>query len=319
MHTLLKRSARGQRITRMRATQSRWAYLAALSLSLASCTSATGDRGLAADFFVEDAQYVQLSIPDLAQPTGPAIASLAVSQRETVIGTTRNTLRAALAPQATALVVGLAEADEAWIIAAGVPDAETPDLPSASARFGLRQTVSPAPTEVTLRAAAVADGVWGPATTVTLLAVPQAPPTGELVVSLYWNGAADLDLHVVDPAGGEAWSGDPNTYKPPPPGEPVDPQGYLQGGILTYDANANCRRDAVATESVVWTQPPPAGTYIVRVDTRAMCGAAAAFWTILVTRNGNVVQRAQGRSVGADELSSHRAGAGVTALTFTLP
>ena len=51
-----------------------------------------------------------------------------------------------------------------------------------------------------------------------VVAIDAPPPDGELVVGLHWDGAADLDLHVVDPDGDEAWSGDPNTWQRPPPG-----------------------------------------------------------------------------------------------------
>jgi hypothetical protein len=138
------------------------------------------------------------------------------------------------------------------------------------------------------------------------------------VISLVWDGRADLDLHVVDAEGGEAWSDKVNTMKPPVPGEPVDPLEFQKHGILDHDGNKACRRDGRPNENVIWTMPPPAGNYVVRVDTRAMCGAPAAAWYVAAYRNGELIGAARGLSSPDDTLAPHGAGAGVTALRFSL-
>ncbi len=159
-----------------------------------------------------------------------------------------------------------------------------------------------------------------------MMADAAPPPDGDLVVTLAWQGAADLDLHVVDPLGGEAWSGHPNTVKPPPPGTPMDPTAALASGQLDRDKNAGCARDNSAGEDVIWTTRTgtmgpvapviPPGTYAVRVDTPALCGDASAAWVVAVYAQGVLVGSAAGVSTSEDELYGHRAGAGVTALSF---
>ena len=139
------------------------------------------------------------------------------------------------------------------------------------------------------------------------------------MIALVWHGRADLDVHVVDPLGGEAWSDDPNTYVPPRPGDPPDPpDAWRDHGILDHDGNKDCRRDANPAEHVIWTVEPPAGEYVVRVDARAMCGDASAAWFVAAYRNGELIGAARGVAIPDDTLLPHGAGAGGRALRFAL-
>ena len=301
--------------------------LLTLSLCGVACNAASSSPGSEAWLHVAGAQFREQPVP--LGGNGPAVQTLTSFDNQLILGQETNQLRGALAADATALIIGLegeGASQGSWIIPAGLPDVETPGLPSIEAGFGL-QLDAPAGLQ---RLVAVAtrssdpsandEGlVVGPRFSLELLAVPIEPPTGELVVSLTWTGSADLDLHVVDPLGGEAWSGDPNTYQLPPPGEPVDPEGFRDGGILDHDGNADCRRDAIPQENVVWQRRPPAGRYIVRVDARSLCQRAIAHWLVVVRRGDQVLASVEGRSVPGDELNEHRAGAGVQALTFDVP
>ncbi len=291
-----------------------------MTIAVSACTAASSDPGSQAWLHMPGAQFREEPVP--LGGDGPAIQALVPRNNQIILGRETNVLRGALAADATALIVGLDGDTGSWVVTAGLPDVETPGLPSIDARFGL-QLDAPAGMQrlVAVAARTDADGNLqiGPRTTLDLVAVPIAPPTGELSVALTWSGPADLDLHVVDPLGGEAWSGDPNTYQLPPPGEPVDPDGFRNGGILDHDGNANCHRDAIPTENVVWQRVPPTGRYIVRVDTRAMCNSGIAHWLVVVRRGDQVITTTEGRSVSGDELHDHRAGAGVTALTFDVP
>ena len=292
-----------------------------------ACNAATSDPGSAAWLHVAGAQFREQPVPE--GNNGPAVQALVARDNQLILGQETNQLRGVLDGDATALIIGLegeGASQGSWIIPAGLPDIETPGLPSIDARFGL-QLAAPAGMQ---RLVAVAtrsvdalssddELAVGPRFTLALLAVPIAAPTGELVISLTWANSADLDLHVVDPLGGEAWSGDPNTYQIPPLGEPIDPEGFRDGGILDHDGNANCRRDAIPQENVVWQKRPPAGRYIVRVDTRSLCQSAIAHWLVVVRRGDQVLASVAGRSVPGDELNEHRAGAGVQALTFDVP
>lgn len=294
-----------------------------LAVGVTACTTASSDPGSRAWLHVPNAQFRDDPVP--LGGNGPAIQTLVPRNNEIILGHESNSLRGALAADATSLILGLdgdAATQGSWVVTAGLPDVETPDLPSIGTRFGLRlDTPAGMQRLVAVAARTDADGNLqvGPRFMFDLLAVPIAPPTGELTVALTWSGRADLDLHVIDPLGGEAWSGDPNTYQLPPPGEPVDPEGFRNGGILDHDGNANCHRDAIPTENVVWQRVPPPGRYTVRVDTRAMCNSVIAHWLVVVRRGDQILTTSEGRSVSGDELHDHRAGAGVTAVTFDVP
>jgi uncharacterized protein YfaP (DUF2135 family) len=145
-------------------------------------------------------------------------------------------------------------------------------------------------------------------------------PQGALVVSLSWDDGADLDLHVVDPNGVEIDKRNINSYQPPPPGAPPEPPGTTHdGGVLDLDSNAQCVADGVRAEHVVWTDAPPRGHYVVRVDTASMCGEAAARWRVEVLLGGAQVAAAQGTSTDADTRFAHELGAGVLAVEFDVP
>ena len=283
---------------------------------LAGCTDgASADVGLGALLQVEGAQLRPGPLPP--DEGGPAALALSTGSTQIAIGRTSATLRGVLEPSARAAVIGIAGAPEAWLVPAGVAELDTPGLPSARAVFGLAEAFPPGPFTLVIVAADDA-GRFGAPAEVALVADEVPPPEGELVIALVWSGPADLDVHVVDPAGGEAWADKPTTMPPPVPGEPVDPAAYLQYGILDHDGNKDCRRDGRPREHVIWTVPPPAGTYTVRVDARSLCGVPAAAWYVAAYRGGALVGAARGLATSDDVLQPHGAGAGVLALRFTL-
>ncbi|WP_375422859.1 IPT/TIG domain-containing protein [uncultured Friedmanniella sp.] len=111
---------------------------------------------------------------------------------------------------------------------------------------------------------------------------------GDIQVTLRWTGPADLDLHVVDPAGEEIYYS--HRYS-------------ASGGTLDHDANAGCNGladDDNAVENVFW--PPhqaPAGSYTTWVHVWAVCGGPLD-WHLTVRRNGVVIvdQTGSGESPG---------------------
>ncbi len=281
---------------------------------LTACETASPDPGLDSLLQVANAQYRPGGFPD--DQGGPAALALATRHERIPIGRLVERATGTLEPTAHAAVFGVDGIDGTWLVPAGLPDFSAPDLPTATAIFGLADSFAPG--EFTLRVAASdADGRFGAPANVALLA-EATPLVGPLVIGLQWEGAADLDLHVIDPLGGEAWSDKPNTMPPPVPGEPVDPLAYRKFGILDHDGNASCHRDGRPSEHVVWSESPPAGDYVVRVDARAMCGASSQAWTVTVHRDGALRFTAAGLAVPDDVLQPHGPGAGVLALRFTL-
>ncbi|HET9627809.1 MAG TPA: hypothetical protein VFP84_40905 [Kofleriaceae bacterium] len=286
-------------------------------LALAACDAgASPDPGYAALLQIPGAQYRPGPLP--APDGGPDALFLRLSNIELTIGETRQTLDGALGPGSRAAIVGLAGGDDGWVLPAGVPAFELPDNPTLKGPIGLADDFPPGPFTITMIGIDAA-GRYGQPASVDVNANVAPPPAGQLVIALDWLGAADLDLHVVDPLGGEAYAGKPNTYSPPPPGEPADPNGFLTGGILDLDANQGCHRDGRPAEHVVWQMTPPPGAYTVRVEARDLCGDASAGWAVSAFHDGARIGAARGVATEDEvQLSPHGAGAGALALRFTL-
>jgi hypothetical protein len=283
---------------------------------LAGCNAASPDPGLGALVQVEGAQFRAGPFP--ADDGGPVALAVTSRHSEITIGELGEPLRGVLESEARGAVIGIDGAEGAWIVPAGVPDLDTPGLATVKATFGVADEFPPGPFTL-LVAASDEHGRFGANAATMIVANDAPPPMGELVIGLYWDSAADLDLHVVDALGGEAWSDDPNTWQPPPPGEPVDPTAYLTGGILDHDGNKECRREGRPNEHVIWSMPPPSGEYLVRVDARSMCGDASAGWYVAAYRSGELIGAARGVATDNDVLAQHGQGAGVLALRFSLP
>lgn len=284
----------------------------ALVVALGACDAASSEPGLDALLQIEGAQYRPGPFPD--DEGGPAAIEVAPAFGRIAIGAFDGQLRGTLERGARAQIIGVVGVDGAWILPAALPQLDTPDLPSVEARFGLAADFPSGPFEVIVAAGDAEGRVGAPATT-TIVAEEVPPPDGELVIGLYWDSAADLDLHVTDALGGTAWSGDPNTYEPPGPGEPPDPPGaHLAGGMLDRDGNRGCRRDAVPREHVIWAQPPPVGAYVVRVNLRSLCGDAAAYWHVVALRRGEVIGAARGVSAADDVTPMPAATSGIRTL-----
>lgn len=288
---------------------------------LAGCEAASPDPGTEAWLQLPpelDAQWRPGALPD--DEGGPPVLGVQTTRATLQLGSVRERLRGQLGGAARALAIGIDGDRGAWIVPAAPPTSEVPDAPSFDVRAHVAHALPPGP--VTLVVVAFDEhGRAGAARRTELVAVAEEPPAGQLVFELAWDGPADLDLHVVDPLGGEAWSGDPNTWQAPPPGEPVPPDAWMSGGILTRDGNAACRRDTLPSEHVVWRQRPPDGRYLLRVDARAMCGAVSASWRVAAYAGDGrtLLASARGTSLADDALAPHGRGAGVLALQVSLP
>jgi hypothetical protein len=297
----------------MRAGLATAAAIAGLA-ALAGCDAASPELGLDALFQVAGAQYRPGPFP--AASGGPMTLAVSTQRNILAIGELDQPLRGTMEPGTRGAIIGVEGIDGAWIIPASFPDVEAPGFPTAKATVGVADDFPPGPFELLL-AATDADGRIGVAAAQTTMAEPSPPPEGELVIGLDWEGRADLDLHVVDALGGEAWSDDPNTWVPPPPGEPVDPFAFMTGGILDHDGNKDCRQDGDPNEHVIWQMPPPDGDYVVRVDVRSLCGDAIAGWYVAAYRSGTLVTAARGVSTPDEVQLPHGMGAGALALRFT--
>jgi hypothetical protein len=85
------------------------------------------------------------------------------------------------------------------------------------------------------------------------------PP--QLVVSLAWESAGDLDLAVVTPAG--------NTIDYSHPTNTADPNNRAR---FTGDGGTGCSPIGARRENITWQEKPPKGTYLVYANLHDACG-----------------------------------------------
>lgn len=143
---------------------------------------------------------------------------------------------------------------------------------------------------------------------------------GPVQVTLRWNDAEDLDLHLDEPLpnGGvcEIYYGDINS--------PADPSSCGAVGSLDLDSEAGCTYDGVDIENIIYSasKPAPKGVYTVRVDHYQNCDSTLKMIPY------EVEARFDGMTVGlcgvfvpsdADWDNGGSAGDGRPVLTFTVP
>ena len=100
---------------------------------------------------------------------------------------------------------------------------------------------------------------------------------GDVKVSISWNTATDVDLHVTDPNGVRTYYGNTN------PGN---------GSTLDLDSNPGCEIDGINNENIFWeTGTAVPGTYTVTVDMYDACdngeGTGFASGTLTMIYNGD--------------------------------
>lgn len=115
--------------------------------------------------------------------------------------------------------------------------------------------------------------------------------TGDVQVTLLWQGPADLDLHVNEPGGTEIYFS--NRTSP-------------TGGNLDVDQRAGCSGGTGApteghVENIFWpTGRAPAGNYSATVVNYAACGSSNFTYELRITVNGRVVYDQQNTVGSAD-------------------
>jgi hypothetical protein len=126
--------------------------------------------------------------------------------------------------------------------------------------------------------------------------------TGDVQVNITWNSPADVDLHVVDPIGDEAYWAHKTT---------------VSGGQLDLDSNAGCGSDGPRAENIFWATGliPPPGDYIVRVDYWSNCGAVRTDYVVTVNVRGKAPQVFTGFFTGPGDGGGKGSGRHVTTVT----
>lgn len=272
--------------------------------------------GLEALLRIEGALYIDGAPP--AAGDGPEVLSLETTRNGIERGERGHLLRGTLPGAARGVALSRAGDPGHWVLPSGPPDFSSPELLTFDVRAELDAAAPLGELIVEARATDV-DGRTGAVRTLALEVTAEPSDDAAQAVVLTWEGAADLDLRVVDAAGVEIGGRNPNAWAPPPPEQEPDPDGWRSGATLDVDAQAGCTAVGRRRERVRWPVAPAPGSYLVRVDTFDLCGAAVARWRVQALRAGVVIAEAQGVSTQADTRFSHDAGAGVRALGFEVP
>jgi hypothetical protein len=263
------------------------------------------DSGFDAIMRVDGAQFYRGTLPQAMD--GPQVLAFSFSSPRIAPGLMGKQGGGNVDKSSTAVAAYLEGDPGYWIFTPGTIDPLSLD----SLTFNLKVSFSPLLTDgkhtIVVRAAN-ADGHFGPPATADLTTDSAAPPDTQLTVTLSWDTEADLDLHLVLPAGTVIWAKNINSV------DPNQNPDWQSGGILDFDSNANCQIDGRRREMIYWTTPPPAGHYLARVDTYSLCGESYANWTVTVA--GVASGMASGHSLDRDTAYTHDSMAGVTALQF---
>jgi len=288
----------------------RAALLAAATL-LCACDPAPSDSGATALLSVAGARFHPGPPP--GDSGGPAVTAIDNPQFAVWRGQINKPFGGALGHSATAALLFLDGDRGYWIVDAGPADITAPTDPTFAVTLDFSAVVPLGQRALEVRAVDAAGRV-GPARAEPLTLYQLPPPDGALVVTLAWDTEADLDLHVVTPAGVELWAH--HAFESDAPaGEPPGPTV----GYLDVDSNAGCLIDGRRQESVLWKQGPSRGHYLVRVDTASLCAARLASWSLTARHDGAVVGAAVGQSDESSTRASGARGSGVLALEFDVP
>jgi hypothetical protein len=269
--------------------------LAALSALLGACkgdtTAPAGSiSAVLSSVRLEDGTPGTLVRGDAPQPAGGPTLSLsapaaAINGGSSAVGLT-----------------GSADFQVIVVTVAGQPDYYQLTLPaaatSANILFTMAQSLSLGTFQLGFAVGGSASALGAYATqSLSLLSVG----TGDVQVSISWNSAADVDLHVIEPGGEEVYYAN-------------DVSGT--GGQLDLDSNAGCGTDGPRNENITWaTGTAPAGQYIVRVDHWSNCGATQTDWVVTVQVKGAQPQVFTGSFTGDGDAGG--AGSGVEVTQFT--
>jgi hypothetical protein len=304
---------------------------AARTLGLIAVVTATGcgganpSIGLEAYFRAAGAQFVEGALPSDANAVGPSVKTIASNNNRLYAGVQNKAVSGTVDSHGSAVAIGLSGDTGHWIVPVGGEDAANPPDLTFSTR-GSFSPALPAGTYELVYRAVDRNGAMGPSNTQTLT-LAATPADGTFVISLEWDGPADLDLHVVAPSTGgtnpadtvEVWSKKRDSLASRSLVEgPFTPEELAAAGRLDFDSNSGCVYDGRNDENVIWTQAPPPGHYIVRVDASSLCGAGTTRWRATAFYQGDLQAEVFGQLGDAATATPHVAGAGLTVLELNV-
>lgn len=255
---------------------------------LAGCSGVPADLALDEPLRVPSAQFVDGVLP--GGDAGPAITFVESQGANVRLGQAVKRLQGRASTDAVAVGVAFAGVGQGyWVAPIGPPD-PTADYEltwTLDASLGYDLPLGPGAIDLV----AIDDaGRAGPQEHVAVCVRPDlidatacttlAPP--DTVLSLAWDGPADLDLQVRTPDGTLVSASHPSTVGHDPP---ISSAELAVAGTLDHDANAACRSDGAPRESLVWKSAPVAGDYFVYANLADACGAAAVTFRATLYRS----------------------------------
>lgn len=291
------------------------AILALVLVAAMSCDAHAPDEATDARLRVKNGQFFRGRPP--AEDGGPLVKSVTVSPLVQP-GQVGRTCAGELDAAATSVALTIEGDVGYWIVPAGLPSVLAAGFPTFAAELSFSAAL-PAGRQMFVARAVDGAGRFGAPFAKPLDVTVAGRPAGRLVITLTWDNAADLDLHVIDPRGVEIWKRNINSYESPPPDMPEAPNAPRPGGILDFDSNAACVADGRRAENVVYADAPPSGRFAVRVDTSSLCGMPISHWRVEGFLAGASIGAAEGLSTELDTRFPHDRGAGVLALELDVP
>ncbi|HEY6725253.1 MAG TPA: hypothetical protein VI197_14560 [Polyangiaceae bacterium] len=246
------------------------------------CSGESLTQGLEEPIQIQGAQFRRGTLPGSLpadEPEAPRPTSLASQGRTVEQGSSGISIVGRTTPDAESIAVLLHGGGGSgyWVLPVGTPEPQFNDEPTFgfSVAFG-RELAG----MQRLRVAAIdARGESGTQSELEICVAPRVPdnlnacvPTiapPELVVSLSWDRAADLDLVVVAPSGKQVSPKDPSTVNLDEAGDPVPGETV---GVFDLDSNAGCRGDGRRLENLVFQERPEPGRYLIYANLFDACG-----------------------------------------------
>lgn len=274
---------------------------AALLLLLPACGAGADNFGVNAWLRVPGAQFIEGPLP--RPGGGPQVFQASISRSDISPGLLDRTVQATYAQGSNGILLGIEGDAGYWLLPAGPPDVQQDNQLKTATPVSFSSFLPSGRFNLEVQAVSVS-GASG-ATSVIELHTDDAATLAPDGVSftLSWDTEADLDLHVVDPAGNEIfWN-----------------HVAADGGLLDFDSNESCIIDGLRREKVIWASAAPSGHYLVRVDTSSLCSASAAHWTVQAQRGSTSLATVRGESTRFDTRGAHARGAGLLVLELDVP
>jgi hypothetical protein len=196
-------------------------------------------------------------------------------------------------------VTASSEFNKVYLSVDGVDGYWELDLPASVSFITLAVTLANNPPSTNFTTLTQVGGAGGVSTAARTPTVVTSLDDADIAVTLTWQGASDVDLHVIDPHENEVYYANTETE---------------EGGRLDLDSNAGCAIDNINQETISWPQgTAPDGTYLVSVHYYDDCGQETAPYTVTVRKKGAAAQTFTGSFSGTSNDSQSKE---ITSITF---